>query len=36
MPIVEYQEGLRRFEHKAAMEDVGQRHGILNCCLSNI
>ena len=35
-PVVEYQDGLLRFEHKTAMEDVGQRHGILNCCLSNI
>ena len=25
-PVVEYQDGLLRFEHKAAMEDVGQRH----------
>ena len=25
-PVVEYQDGLLRFKHKAAMEDVGQRH----------
>ena len=27
--LVEYQDGLLRFEHKAAMEDIGQRHEIL-------
>ncbi len=25
-PVVENQDGLLRFEHKATMEDVGQRH----------
>ena len=27
-PVVEYQDGLLRFQHKAAMEDVGQGHFI--------
>ena len=29
-PVVEDQDGTFRFERKATMEDIGQRHGILN------
>ena len=38
-PEVEYQDGLFRFEHKAAMEDVGQFHFIfplLQICVGKV